>query len=106
MSEKKKSLYDELYSKGKEALKGINKTLARRRDIRAFKAAFDEVSEKSDKANQSLNEILEKHIGKYADHIDDIVKYYRTVESATETKTAIKACYKEIFDKELKVEEE
>ena len=106
MSTEKRSLYDELYSKGKEALKGINKTLARRRDIRAFKAAFDEVSEKSDKANQSLNEILEKHIGKYADHIDDIVRYYRTVESATEAKTAIKACYKEIFDKELKVEEE
>ena len=49
---------------------------------------------------------MELRVGKYADHIDSIIRYYRTEESANEAKTAIKACYKEAFGKELKVEEE
>lgn len=100
-----KSLYDTLYEKGKEALKGLNKPLAKRRDVRAFKAAYDEVAEQGDKARQEKNELLEKQ-GKYADHIDEIIKYYRTEEAADEAKKAIKACFKEVFGKELKVEEE
>jgi len=100
------SLYDKLYDKGKEALKGINKSLAKRRDIRSFKAAYDEASEQGDKARQELNELLENKVGKYAEYIDDIVRLYRTEESADDAKTAIKNCFKSIFDKELKVEEE
>jgi hypothetical protein len=101
-----KSLYDTLYEKGKEALKGLNKPLAKRRDVRAFKAAYDEAAEQGDKARQEKNELLEKRVGKYADHIDDIIRYYRTEKAAEEAKADIKECYKEVFSKELKVEEE
>lgn len=101
-----KSLYDTLYEKGKEALKGLNKPLAKRRDVRAFKAAYDEAAEQGDKARQEKNELLEKQVGKYADHIDSIIRYYRTEKAAEEAKSDIKECYLEVFGKELKVEEE
>ena len=43
---------------------------------------------------------------KYADHIDSIIRYYRTEKAAEEAKADIKECYLEVFGKELKVEEE
>ena len=100
------SLYDKLYEKGKEFIKEMNKPLAKRRDARAFKTAYDEVLEQKDSATQRLSEIYEKKLGKFADYIDEIIQLYRTAEAADETLESVRKCYKEIFDKELKVDEE
>lgn len=106
MTDKKKSMYDEFYAKGKDYLKQITKVVAIRKDKRAFESAYDNAAEKGDNAQMKLHEILEQKIGHYGDHIDDIVKHYRTTKAAQETKDDIKACYLKVFGKELKVEEE
>jgi len=106
MSETKKSLYESLWDLGKDFLKTLDKPLARKRDILAFKGAYLEAEQQGSNAQKKLNELRESHIGKYSEVIDDIVKYYRTIRAADEAMADIKLCYKETFGKDLKVEEE
>lgn len=100
----KKSLYEKFLELGKEALKELNKPIARKRDIRAFESAADEAADQGYQARQSLNKLLESRIGHYGEYIDEIVKYYRTEKAAQEAVADIKSAFKEIFDKELKVD--
>jgi hypothetical protein len=103
--EKKKSLYESLWDKGKEIVKELNKPIARKRDKRAFEAAVDEAADQGYQARQRLNKALESKIGHYADNIDDMVRDYRTEIASKEAVRDIKALYQEIFGKELKTEE-
>ena len=106
MSTEKKSLYESLWEKGKDFVKTLNKSRTRNRDIRAFKGAYDEALDQGDNARKKLNEMLEEHIGNYAENIDDIVRYYRTEVASKEAVRDIKALYLEVFGKELKTDEE
>src|SRR6056297_885001 len=106
MSETSKSLYESLWEKGTDFVKALNKKRTRNRDIRAFKGAYDEAADMGDGARKQLNEVLESSLGEYAEHIDKIVTYYRTEVASKEAVRDIKALYKEVFGKELKVEEE
>lgn len=102
----KKSLYESLWEKGKEIVKTLNKPVARRKDIRSFKGAYDEADDKGDKARKELNELLESKIGNYGDSMDRMITLFRTEWAAEECKADIKKFYLEVFGKELKVEEE
>jgi|GEM_PF-4223110 len=103
---KEKSLYEKFLDLGKDALKELNKPIARKRDRRAFESAADEAADQGYQARQSLNKLLESKIGHYGDCISELTKLYWKEQAAKEEVLNIKALYKEVFDKELKVEEE
>lgn len=100
-----KSLYEKLWSSGKDVVKNLNKPIAKRKDKRAFKGAYDNADEKGDSAKKELNEILEKEIGNYGKNITEIVLLKKKILAADETKEVVKELYKEVFGEDFRVDE-
>ena len=98
---KKKSLYQTILDKGSDAFKGIHQITSRKRDRRAFASAFDNALESRDKAIQERIEHYDK-IGKYSDHMEDILKAKAEERKATLTMKMIKEEYLYVFGEELK----
>ena len=98
---KKKSLYQTILDKGSDAFKGIHQITSRKRDRRAFASAFDNALEARDKAVQRRIELYEK-IGKYSDHMEDIMRAKAEERQANLTMEMIKEEYKYVFGESLK----
>jgi hypothetical protein len=101
--EKEQSLFERLYEKGKEALKGIQKPLVKASMKRLLEGAYDDLSKKIHvKTIEVQNEMTK--LDNLSPNV--IVEAELTIRDHQAAQEILKEKYKELFDKELVREED
>jgi len=103
MSTEKKGLFEKLYGAGKEVLDAINKPLVRKALKRKLASAFDDTIKRIATSEKELSK-LRADFENY--DVNAILKHRQEINDCLLIQADLKAEYKELFDAEMKIEDE
>ena len=92
------SLFNKMYSAGKDVIDAARKPLAEKKLKRKFQVAWDNADAQKIDAEESLNNCLEK-IDSY--NLSKVLEYKTTIKDADQIKKQIEEHYLQMFGEEM-----
>lgn len=96
-------LFDTLYAAGKEVHDAVKKPLVKNKIKRKLSSAYDDASAKIGEAELKIQKVRE-NFEEY--NINTILEQKKLIDQARDLQEEIKAEYRELFDKEMTLEED